>query len=275
MSNTEHTIFISNRSYNFSAWFDEKISYIIRSLCRIADCIDEYAPDGENVDRQLYNTVYYTIVILIVLNECEDNYNNEASIVCEHGYEGYKTITNFLCKHYDTAEKTMYISGNSDNQYASFYKVTDNLLEELSLIIDSLKESDYYDVNFRKHFITALSYAIKLFSIISESKINFNNEDIDLIINNKSNHDSYEIFMRMCNIPTRKSIEETEDNIARKTFVELINSNDFNRTLLHIELDRIKNKTEYENKISDDLEQVTMGEKTVDWFKNKHTQYKA
>ena len=145
------------------------------------------------------------------------------------------------------------------------------VLEKLEYLIKDLLKTSLDDEN----IVSALSEAIKIYSLCTGKNAVYNDKEIyRFILDNGV--DGFD-YVRYClGITSEKGKlatqlqQQIEDNETMEKIKSLITPDKANRTLIYDLLRQIHQTNEWTDSIFVDADEVSNGNKTWDWFYNKH-----
>lgn len=155
---------LSNREYNFGAWFSEKTKTILSDLSHLSECItkiregktrENYSYD-EEIDDCLASALVDAVKMVSIIDGCDDVYDkSDYSLILDKGYDGYKELMRKygMPTHDDIIETKddeirikirSYIGGNRTNR-----TIIHSLIREIKRknTYDNLLEDDIYKVS--------------------------------------------------------------------------------------------------------------------------------
>lgn len=170
---------------------------------------------------------------------------------------------------------------NRDFDFSSwFQEKSDRLLEELSYTASYLNkikakeippnENINYNEELENHLYAAIGYATGLFNIIySCEEVHECNKDSGLIM--KKGYDGYKELMEKYGMPLLETIQNHEDIEVRNQIQTFICGPRTNRTMIHSLLQKLHRKNDFDQKMADNIEKVTMNELPWEAFIEKYT----
>jgi len=95
-------IYLSNKDYDFSAWFNEKTSYMLKDLSYSIDTLQQLKTTNleseavetlKEMERHLSSAIRYNVILCSMINGCESNYStNDYLLILNEGYSGYNKL---------------------------------------------------------------------------------------------------------------------------------------------------------------------------------------
>jgi len=156
-------------------------------------------------------------------------------------------------------------SDNPNMDYMSW------MLEKLENLIKDLLRTSLDDENIK----SAFSEAIKIYSLCTGKNAVYNDKEIYRFIldNGVDGFDYVRYCLGITPEKGKLAIQlqrQIEDNKTMKTIKSLITPDKTNRTLIYDLLRQIHQTNEWTDSIFVDADEVSNGNKTWDWFYNKH-----